>query len=272
MYLRRTLPFRFAIGARAGFTRSMLKKFLLFVLGLFIVLVVVLAVFGGGWLNAAVKRAVETVGPEVTGTTVELDAVGLSLFGGSGALDRLRVGNPEGFSDDYIISVDSIDVRISPRSLLTDTVVIEKVHINAPNILIEQTRAGNNLRRLMANIEAYSPPPEDVEKGEGAARDVIIRELVIEGGQLRGSALGQSISAALPRIQLEDIGTGEDGIPVKDIVAIVLGEVLRNAGGVLGGMDGNLRDLGRDLGERGTEALDGAAEGVGERLRGIFDR
>lgn len=250
----------------------MLKKIILLLVVILVLALVVIAVFGGGWLNAAVKRAVETIGPEVTGTTVELDTVGLSVFAGSGAINGLRVGNPEGFSDDYIISVDSIDMRLSPRSLLTDTVVIERLYIDAPNILVEQTRAGNNLRRLMANIEEYSPPPEDLEKGEGAAREVIIRELVIEGGQLRGAALGQTISASLPRIELEDIGTGEDGIPVKDIVAIVIGEVLRNAGGALGDMGGDLRDLGSDLRERGTDVLEEATEEVGERLRGIFDR
>ncbi|MCC5806436.1 MAG: hypothetical protein JJU00_08935 [Opitutales bacterium] len=250
----------------------MFKKFLLSVVGLIVVLAVVLAVFGGGWLNTAVKRAVETIGPEVTGTTVELETVGLSIFAGSGALNGLRVGNPEGFSEDYIISVDSIDIRISPRSLLTDTIIIERLYIDAPNILIEQTRAGNNLRRLMANIEAYSPPAEDVEEGQGAAREVIVRELVIEGGQLRGAALGQTINASLPRIQLEDIGTGEGGIPVKDVIELVLGEILRNSGSVLGDMGGNLRDLGRDLSERGTEAIEEAAGGAGERLRGILDR
>lgn len=250
----------------------MLKKFLLFLAGLLVGLALVLAFFGGSWLNAIVKRAVETVGPEVTQTSVQLDAVGLSLFAGSGTLDGLRVGNPEGFSEDFIISVDSIDMRIAPRSLLKDTVVIERLHIEAPDILIEQTRAGNNLRRLMANIEEYSPPPEDVEEQTGAAREVVIRELVIEGGRLRGAALGRTISASLPRIELENVGTGEGGIPVKDVLELVIGEILRNTGAVLGEMGGDLRDLGRDLGERGTEIIEDATEGAGERLRGILGR
>jgi hypothetical protein len=250
----------------------MLKKLLLFFVGLIVIVGVVLFFFGGGWLNSIVKKGVETVGPQVTGTSVELDVVNLSIFSGSGVLNGLRVGNPEGFSDDTLVSLGGVDVRISPRSLLTDTIVVEYLRLSEPNFLIEQSGRRTNLQALMANVESFAPSEKSVEEQTGAARKVIVKQLVIENARLRGSLLGQTINVPIPRIEMNDIGVGEDGIAIQDVIQLVLGAVLRNVGSALGDLGPRLGEIGSDIGSSGKEVIQNVTGEVQDRVRGLFNR
>lgn len=248
----------------------MLKKFLFPLIVLFLVLFIALFFVGSGWINSLVKRGVETVGPQVTQSDVTLERVSLSIFSGSGRLSNLRVGNPEGFSDEDIIILGEVDLRLAPMSLLSDTIVIERLYVHAPRLRIEQSLKGNNLQHLMRNVQAYSPPTEDDPKKEGADKQILIKELIIEEGSILGTAFGQSIDLKLSRIELRDIGTGEGGLPVGQIILVVLSEVLKHAGPTLQRLGGNFRELGSTLQEQGGKAVDDAIGQGREALRGLF--
>ena len=58
-----------------------------------VVLLVAVVVVGLS-LGSIVKKGVETVGPQITETTITLDAVNLSLLTGSAGVKNLVVGNP----------------------------------------------------------------------------------------------------------------------------------------------------------------------------------
>jgi len=248
----------------------MIKKIFFTLLGLVGVLIIAFVLFGSGWINALVKKGVETIGPDITQSEVQLERVALSLFSGEGTLHGLRIGNPEGFSDENLMLLGEINVKLHPRSLLSDTIIIERVHVRAPQLRIEQTTRGNNLQRLMGNVQSFAPPSEDVEAKEGAGKDIIIKELIIEEGVLVGSAFGQSVNVKLARIELNNIGTGEDGMNVSDVVQLVLGEVLKQVGPALRGLGGSFRDLGDNLLERGGEASDGVIEQGRSVIRGLM--
>ena len=57
------------------------------------------------FLDSIVRSSVEKVGPIVTKVSVKLDSAKISLFGGSGELKGLVVGNPEGFKTPEAIKV-----------------------------------------------------------------------------------------------------------------------------------------------------------------------
>jgi hypothetical protein len=250
----------------------MLKKLFFFFVGLFFILALALFFFGGGLLNTIVKKGVETIGPQVTGTSIELDGVNLSLLSGGGSLTGLRVGNPEGFSDDTLVSLGNIDVQIQPRSLLSDTLIIERIHLTEPNFLIEQSGRRTNLQALLSNVESFAPPTEPGEKESGAARKMIIRELIIESARLRGSLLGQTINLPMPRIELRDIGVGEDGVAIKDVIELVIGAVLRSAGSALGDFSSQFKDIGSNLGSSGKDAIQNVTSEVQDRMRSLLNR
>ena len=124
----------------------MLKKLFFFLLGLFAIALVVVLIFGSTLLNKGVESAFTTIGPKVTQTNVAIEAVELSPISGKGSLSGIKIGNPEGYKSENIFELSKIEVDVATKSLLSDTMVIEKVHIKEPKISYEQTMRGSNLR------------------------------------------------------------------------------------------------------------------------------
>src|SRR5439155_11459191 len=106
------------------------------------------------FLDAAIKRGAETIGPKLTQTDVKLDAVSLSLLSGSGKIKGLVVGNPEGFKTPSAITVGTASLAVKPASLLSDKVLIQSINVQGPEITFETDLRANNLSKIRANLEA----------------------------------------------------------------------------------------------------------------------
>ncbi|MDR4508099.1 MAG: hypothetical protein MRJ65_07675 [Candidatus Brocadiaceae bacterium] len=61
------------------------------------VLIFVTFIFFSLFINAIVKKSVETLGPNITQTSIDLKKAKISLFSGRGEMQGLIVGNPEDF-------------------------------------------------------------------------------------------------------------------------------------------------------------------------------
>src|SRR6266567_1769011 len=79
------------------------------------------------FLGSIVKKGVETVGPQITGTEIKLDSATLSLLSGSGKLKGLLVGNPAGFKTESAIKVGAVSVGIAPGSIFSDKVHVTQI-------------------------------------------------------------------------------------------------------------------------------------------------
>ena len=199
----------------------MIKKIFFFFLGLVALALIGLFFFGSTILNKGVVTAVETIGPKVTQTDVSIQEVDLSLLSGSGSLSGIRVGNPEGYKSETIFELDKIDVEVDTKSLVGDTMVVEKVHIMNPKISYEKTLKGSNLKELQKNIEAFianlpgantMETIEDTEASKDAKppKKVIIKDFKVEGGTVYASLMGAGLEVPLPRIEFANIGA-KDG-------------------------------------------------------------
>src|SRR6266702_4272761 len=124
----------------------------LLIAGLVLVVLGVLAV--SLFLDAGVKRGIETVGPMLTKVEVKLDSVSLSLLSGSGKVKGMVLGNPEGFKTPSAIQVGNASLALQPSSVFSDKVVIKSVNVHAPEITFETDLKGNNLSKIVANIQA----------------------------------------------------------------------------------------------------------------------
>src|SRR5438128_11352054 len=92
------------------------------ILRVIVVLFVLLVVAVGAsiyFLGSIVKKGVETVGPQITGTEIKLDSATLSLLSGSGKLKGLLVGNPVGFKTESAIKVGSVSVGVVAGSVVS---------------------------------------------------------------------------------------------------------------------------------------------------------
>ena len=180
-------------------------------------------------LDRIVIAAIETYGSEATGTTVTVSSVKIRLMAGEVSIRELVVGNPEGFSDHNAIRLENIAIAASPRKLVGDAVIIDKILIREPRVLYEINQRGeSNIEQLRKNIVEA----RDIsESGDASEKKIIIRSLVIEEGKVItriGSLTEKHFSAAIPRIELTNLG-GKGGTSRADIARQIVGALAREA-------------------------------------------
>jgi uncharacterized protein involved in outer membrane biogenesis len=244
-----------------------MKKILIGIAVALVVIVVGAVVAVSLFLDGAIKKGVETFGPQLTRVDVKLDGVSVSLLSGSGSIKGLVVGNPEGYKMPTAITVGKASLALSPGSLLSDKVVIKSVRVEAPEITFELGAGGNNLSKILANVEAAtggkSAPAESAP-----GKKLQVDEFLITGAKVRvgATALGSTAPILLPEIRLSNLGTGPDGITAADLTQQVL-KVLTDAAvnaaaGAVGEIGKGTVDAAKDVGKTATETVGGAAKGI----------
>lgn len=185
-------------------------------------------------LDDIVKRVIEDVGSQVTGTSVSLDAVKIDLATGKGKLKGLTIDNPRGFDSDYAFKLDNIVVAVAPASLSKAVIVISQVKVDGAKLIAEQKGATTNLSKLLENIEKSS------EKGKGDKgtaepapdRDSANVRLMIERFTFTGTratilAEGkEEKSLTLPDVKRKNIGDKRKGLSPEQLAEEVLGSVV----------------------------------------------
>jgi len=191
-------------------------------------------------LDSIVKRAIERYGSQAVGTDVRVARVALQPAKGKGAISGLTVANPRGFSAQHIIALGGIGIRLSPRTVTANPVVIDDIHVTAPRIAYEMNKNGaSNIDALKKNLGADSPEKsgrEDRRSARGGETRLRIRRLVIEKAQVdvHVAALGQKPrTITLKRLEMKNVGGAKGATPdivAKEIVTAILSEVSREAG------------------------------------------
>ena len=188
---------------------------------------------------------------------------------GSGGLKQLFVGNPDGYTSPFAIRLGSIKVAVEPRSVLSDTIVVDEINIQDPEITLEGTLTGNNLSKILDNLNGSSatqeqqknaPPPP----GEKKQKKFIVKDLTLTGARvhLNLSAFGKSLGPTLPipDLHLQNIGTGDGGVSAAELSRQILQPVL--VGVVKAGADALANNALTDLGKKGGNDVKKAAAGI----------
>jgi uncharacterized protein involved in outer membrane biogenesis len=269
-----------------------MKKILVRVVLAALILLLMVFVVIGLFLDSAIKRGVETIGPRLTKVDVKLDSVSLSLLSGSGSLKGLVVGNPEGFKTKSAISVDSASLSLKPRSVFSDKVIIKSINLKSPEITLETNFKGNNLGRIRSNLQdstggnpakpaaakgsAPTPPnqpkPEAQEANTG--KKLQVDEFVITGAKvhLGVTALGgEAATVSLADIRLKDLGQGPEGITAAELTDQVLGVIEQQAVQASGSLAGNVKDvvsnLSTNLDKSGSNAVSNLSKSIGNLFK-----
>lgn len=253
-----------------------LKK-LLFILVILVIVFIVAAVATVAFcLDGIVKEGVTTVAPKITQTTVTLDSVHISLIGGSVKLEKLVVGNPEGFKAPNAISLGKVAVTVPPKSLLADKVVVKAIEIDSPEITFEGNPFGdNNLNKLMANVNAVTasttpqstPPPGQKGPPPGPGKKLEVDDFLLTGAKVHATILDKEITLPIPDIHFTDLGTGPDGITAAQLTQKVLSEITSDTIKAVGDSAKNaVGTLG------GTNGVGGAVNSVKKGLGGLFNK
>ena len=246
--------------------------------GLLAILVIVGAIvlFTASELDSLVEAAIEKYGPPITGTGIEVASVDISAQEGSGTLNGLVVGSPEGFDAPRTFSLDQVRIALDTSTLLDDVIVVREISIVAPQITYElSARSGSNIAAIQRNVAAAS-------SGGGARTDAEKpgKKLIIERLEIRNAVLsvassdlgGKNLAADLPDITLTDIGRKSNGVQAAEVtrqVLAALGPAISKAVADLGvdRLVGGAMDEGKGVPEQGKKDLQ---DGVGGAIKGIF--
>ena len=251
-----------------------MKKILLWALLALLVLVVAAALTVHLFLDDAVKRGVETYGPQLTKVPVKLESVSLSLLSGAGSIKGLMVGNPEGYKSTSSIEVGTGSLALKPASLLSDKMIIQSIILESPMVTYETDLRGNNLSKILANLEG----PTEKEPAKPAEAKPS-KKYEVDDFLLRGAKLhvminvlgGQSATVTLPEIRLKDMGKGSEGVTAaeisKQVLQKLLDESIKKAEGVVMDLSKGATYLTPELRQTATNSVEKVTKGLGDFLK-----
>lgn len=250
------------------------KKIFWGVVIVLIILVIVGIIVASAFLGPIVKTSVETVGPKITKVSIKLDEVHLSLLTGSATIKGLVVGNPEGYQTPQAISAGMIAVGVNPLSTLSDKIVLRSLHIESPEITFEGGLGGNNLSKIMDNVNAAARSAAQTEGATSTNATAQVKppkkyeldDLLITGAKVRVSLTdlgGKEMILSLPPIHLTNLGKGKDGITAADLTRNVLDAIVT---ATVKAVSNASVDLGKNVQNLGKEGVQNIKKGIGNLL------
>jgi len=199
-----------------------------------------------------VNSAVETYGPEYTGTAVTVADISFSPLGGVFGFSGLNVGNPPGYSGEKAFSLGEMRVDVETSTLFSEVVRVHDLAIADPEFVVEIKKGKINSKAILDHLNAYA----ESAAGESETR-VQIENLSITGGKVSVVGLplkNEQESVALPDIHLTNIGTeSEEGVTFAEASAVVMGAVVAS--------------LTRVVAENQVKGLLG---GISDKVKGLF--
>lgn len=244
-----------------------MMKILLVLFGLLLALGVAAYLFLASRLDALVVDGVNTYGPQLTQTRVELVSARLSPLSGSGELTGLTVGNPAGWSDGRAFHLGKVHVDVEPMSVFSDHVVINEIIIDQPEFNYETTFVTSNLKELVKNTKGYTGGGGSKEPAakSGQPRKFVVKKFRLTNGKATVVAGGKTLVVTLPTISLENLGVAEGGITSDQLAGALLNKVLSSIA------TGSANTLGQLTAEDlSAENLKAAAKKAGDALKKMF--
>ncbi len=218
-------------------------KTLWMILGSLLLLLVIGLLVAGFFLGSIVREGVNRVGPQVTKSEVVLQGAKLSPFTGAGSLQGLRVGNPQGWSNNNALSVETLQFRVAPTTLMKDTIVVEELVVQRPEFVYEHRLPnGSNLKDLIENIRTAVGTPSEKPIGapEEPEKKFIIHKLRVQDGRIRVGVSGIGTEVPLPALSYDELGVQEGGLTGAQIAQVVLRDVMGRALSAVTGQGGGI--------------------------------
>jgi len=219
---------------------------------------VTLAVAGSLWWlyasrDALVKRAIEGLGPQLTGVTVTVKRVRLEPVDGTGSINGLEVGNPPGYKSARALVLGEIRLAIDYTTLTSSVIRVKEISLQGPVITYEAGAGGDNLTAIQKHIDA------EIAKlaGPGGTDQVSGRKFIVDHIYVRDASIryGDALSLSMPNVHLRDVGKKSNGASAGEVVKAVWGSIAGGATSVASRAGGVVRDGAKNV-------LDGA--------RGLF--
>ena len=146
-------------------------KWVLRVLIIIVVLVVVAAGVAWAMIDTIAKTAVVNGGEYATGTTNTLSNLKLSLLNGELNMDSLVIENVKelGFASPCAFKMGRFAIKLTPSSVLSDTVQLQTFEIDGMEVYLEQKGANNNLSLIIKHLQQIASMGGEANPAASAA-------------------------------------------------------------------------------------------------------
>jgi uncharacterized protein involved in outer membrane biogenesis len=233
-------------------------------------------------LGVLITQAVTTEGPEIIQAEVNLDETVIDATSGKGSLRGLLIGNPEGFETESAFKMDVVEITLDTDSVTSDTIVINEINIQAPEVTYELGGSGSNIDAIQTNVDAfvkkYAGGSETKEKSEAKEDEtkMIIDHVYVKGGKVNISATllgGKSMTVSLPDIHLKDIGKKENGATPGEVAKSIIGALNKAILKAVAPLNlGKVGDVAGKAVKEVEDTLEKEAKGVTDAVSDIFGK
>lgn len=143
----------------------------------FLVLAAVLVLLVGGLhfflknkLNSAIRTFVIPKAEQSLGVRVAVGGASLNLFGGSLSVSDVNVGNPPGFAEPSLLSLDRLYVDVGLLDLLKGTIRVSDAEVAGTRLVIVRRKDGQiNTQQIQKNVEAAAAGTTATTNAAGTA-------------------------------------------------------------------------------------------------------
>jgi uncharacterized protein involved in outer membrane biogenesis len=255
------------------------KKNLIRIVLVLVVLLIAGFVAAAFFLGSIVTQGVNRVAPTITKVETKLDGANISLLSGKGELKGLFLGNPEGFKTPSAIKVGSVSLAIKAGSILSDKIVVQSIQVNAPEITFEGSLSGNNLSKILENIQlaaaALTGPTDGSKQAPaGGGKKIQVEDFAITGGKINLSMTilgGKSLTVPLPDIHLQNLGTDASGITPAELAEKIFKEIssssTKAAADAVANLAKGATDAVKNIGKSTGATLEKTTKGIGDMFK-----
>lgn len=235
-------------------------------------------IFGGGVylymnFNSIAHKLAEKYATQALGVEVSIGLMDVSLQERTITAHNIKIGNPPGYENAHVVTVDQID--IAAGALSRELIELKDVSVKDADVYLEVTPNGTNLSDIRQNLnrdagEAQSAGTEAVK--------VILDKLVMNGTIHPSVTIADlEIEAfSLPPLELRNIG-GANGASPGEVMAQVWvplsRQVIRaaNEKGYLQGLNADaLKEVGVGRVQQIKDKIDDEIDSVTEGVKGLF--
>ena len=159
---------------KKSFLRRALK-WLLWFLGFVLLAVLTLPL----WINPVGTSLAGAIVPSFTGTAFNLERLNLNPYTGKLLVSGVRLANPDGYAETNAFTLGSLSVDVEVSSLLSDTIHVRDVTVDAPFAsYVLDAQGSNNIERILAAVnEKLGPKKEKEDKSE---TKVVVDKLTVK--------------------------------------------------------------------------------------------
>lgn len=227
------------------------------------------------YLGSLVKWGVEKYVPPVTGTTVNVGSVDISLLKGTFGINNLVIGSPKGFEGKNILSVGKIAVKVDMKTITKPTIIIPSVVIDKAVATVEANSNGLNLVALKKNIEAFAAQGSNTqmktEKTNQAKQEkkVIIDQLDFTNASLNMVLFGSQMTTPLPDIHRQGIGRNSSKTISQSIAEVLNAFTLDAVKNYTKAVEEAARNAAAKTAEATKNAVKAGTDGVKKGVAGL---